>query len=616
MPLPDLDALAELRRWLAAVDAITTAVNSARNLHVILDLVAQHSRQLLGFDFCAVLLPDVERQNLVITGWSGLTAEYVARVNADRPVRLALKGAERESDLQEAPSSRAFRTGRPVAIGDIATEAKFLPWGGVAREQGYRAMVSVPLIAGEQALGTLNGYHAAVHDFTGDELERLTLLANHAAIALTSARMVDELQNLNGSLRQQASLLTRSEEVHRQLLSVALGGGGVQGILDVLSALVNRPVLLEDERGAVLGRVGPPDAQPDPGLRSGAVDRNDTRSAHLVVGADGGEHRMWAVQLEGELVARLWLSGAGEPAPIDQRAVEHALIVLSLELVRLRTALEVELRVRGELLSDILGGAAVDSRAVRDRLHHLGHDLSAPGAVTIVGRVTASDAGRQAVVEQRALTAVAELAARRRPRPLCGMYRGLLVAIWTAAAPPVDAGTAQSVPSPSDAAGAVRRSMAAVAGAGSATVATVRLDDAGDDHPRAYRTARGALEIGMRSGRSDTVIVLDDLGVSGLLLQLDDAGQLLTFADRTLAAVRQHDRDRGTALIPTLRSFLDHRQNRADTAAALHVHPNTVTQRLQRIQTLTGADLSDPDAVVALTTALTVLDVAASIHPG
>ena len=55
------------------VDALTSAVNSALSLRGILDLVARHTRTLLGFDFCAVLLPDVDRHNLVITGWSGLS---------------------------------------------------------------------------------------------------------------------------------------------------------------------------------------------------------------------------------------------------------------------------------------------------------------------------------------------------------------------------------------------------------------------------------------------------------------------------------------------------------------------------------------------------------------
>ncbi|MGO4425207.1 GAF domain-containing protein, partial [Streptomyces sp. MCAF7] len=173
---------AELRRWLEAVQALSAAVSAGRGLREVLGLVADTARSLLGFDFCGVLIPDSSGQNLVIEGWSGLSAEYVARVNSDRPVRLHGDG------VHHAPSSQAFRSGLPAAVRDIDREPQFTPWGGVAKEQGYRSMLSVPLVAGGDVVGTLNSYHSAVHDFTDHEVERLTLLANHAAIALTSRR--------------------------------------------------------------------------------------------------------------------------------------------------------------------------------------------------------------------------------------------------------------------------------------------------------------------------------------------------------------------------------------------------------------------------------------------
>ncbi|MEU9290010.1 helix-turn-helix domain-containing protein [Streptomyces sp. NPDC048275] len=100
-----------------------------------------------------------------------------------------------------------------------------------------------------------------------------------------------------------------------------------------------------------------------------------------------------------------------------------------------------------------------------------------------------------------------------------------------------------------------------------------------------------------------------DLG-AGLLLQLNDAHQLVAFADRTLAAVRQHDLQRGTQLLATLRAFVDSRLNRNETARKLSVHPNTVSQRLRRIESLAHIDLSDPAVVVEVSAALLLLDVA------
>lgn len=616
-------ALTELRRWLAAVDRLTRSVNSSADLREVLDLVADTARELLGYDFCAVLLPDPTGGHLMITGWSGLSDEYVASVNADRPVRLALGGDG------QAPSGRAFSSGRIVAIADIAGEPQFGPWGGVARDQGYRAMVSVPLVADGTVLGTLNGYHAQVHTFGGDELERLTLLASHAAIALTTARLVDRL-------RDQADLLARSERIHRQLLDVALGGGGLRGIADSLAELIGRPVLIEDGVGQIAAAAGDAAGLPDPDLRrsvpvalaadhrqvSAPIEGGPAQPGEVALPGRGGAagFRVWSVLVAGDVAARIWVPSA-DLSPLDRRAVEHASLVVSLELTRLRTGVEVELRVRGELLADVLGGEAVESTAIGDRARRLGHDLAGP-AVAIVGRAESADPTRRPVVEQRTLAAVADLAARFRPRPLVGAQRGLVVVLWpsspTEPAPAVvpepaprggrESASGGTAPAPFVAAAdLVRRAMRSVPGVASATVAVagpVR------GHPQAFRTARGALDLALAGGRVDVTVTLDGLGVAGLLLQLDDTAQLIGFADRTLSAVRTHDATRGTRLLATLRHYLSHGQSRAVTAAALHLHPNTVTQRLARIQSLTGLDLADPAAVVQMRAAVLVLDVA------
>jgi DNA-binding PucR family transcriptional regulator len=47
-----------------------------------------------------------------------------------------------------------------------------------------------------------------------------------------------------------------------------------------------------------------------------------------------------------------------------------------------------------------------------------------------------------------------------------------------------------------------------------------------------------------------------------------------------------------------------------DTARLLQVHPNTVAQRLRRIQTLTQKDLSRPDHAMDLAAALSIGDIA------
>jgi DNA-binding PucR family transcriptional regulator len=68
--------------------------------------------------------------------------------------------------------------------------------------------------------------------------------------------------------------------------------------------------------------------------------------------------------------------------------------------------------------------------------------------------------------------------------------------------------------------------------------------------------------------------------------------------DAYLGAVRarqDYDLRRSSALVDTLEQYLSDRRGIAETARALSVHPNTLRQRLERIEQLSGLDLARAD---------------------
>ncbi len=583
---------AELVTWLAALRTLSAQAGAETDLAEVLCLVADTARTLLGFDFCGVLIPGEARDRLLVQGWSGLSEEYVRRVNSDRPIRLD----------SSSPSSRAFHTGEPVAIRDVRVEPQFALWAGVAQEQGYRAIVAVPLIAGTEVLGTLNGYYASVHTFTRYEIERLILLANHAAIAVTSARRLDELRTLTGSLREQRDALARSEQIHERLLAVTLRSGGISGIAAALSDLIGRPVLIDDARQNEIARSGDGVDYPSTAVRIATADAESTApSATVGEVIDGdGTPAGWLVarvRLGSEVAARIWFPGTPDSLdPLQIRAVEHASIVISVELLRVQTAAEVERRVRGELLTDVLAGSGRPSAQVQERAQRLGHDLDV-AHIAVVATLTGTSAMATRRAWQRALSVVTELASGYQPRPLVAMHGGTLVALWP------DTVAAEELPGVM-----VQRAMSQLAPDISATVAVspVHESQCGD----AYQIARSALDIALRAGRTDSVISLEDLGIVGLLLQLDDPAKLMAFAARTLGPLVDYDAKHRTDLVATLRTHFAAKLDRAVTAEKLVIHPNTVAQRLRRIEALCGVDLNDPAVSVQFSSALTAYDIA------
>ena len=67
---------------------------------------------------------------------------------------------------------------------------------------------------------------------------------------------------------------------------------------------------------------------------------------------------------------------------------------------------------------------------------------------------------------------------------------------------------------------------------------------------------------------------------------------------------RELDAGRGTDFVATLHVYLAHDRHLPDTAAALHVHYNTVRNRIARIESVLGVDMRDVDDRFRLETAL------------
>ena len=113
---------------------------------------------------------------------------------------------------------------------------------------------------------------------------------------------------------------------------------------------------------------------------------------------------------------------------------------------------------------------------------------------------------------------------------------------------------------------------------------------------RSYREAKLALSITSGSGRDDDrVAVFDDLGLLRVLLSMEDTTALEYFVRAALGPVLDYDAKKGSTLVSTLGSFLEHGGNYETTSRALSVHRSTLKYRLHRIEELSGHDLSVPE---------------------
>ena len=91
------------------------------------------------------------------------------------------------------------------------------------------------------------------------------------------------------------------------------------------------------------------------------------------------------------------------------------------------------------------------------------------------------------------------------------------------------------------------------------------------------------------------VVPYDGLGPYKYLLRVPLDGDVRDRQRDALRKLGDYDRQRQAQLTRTLEEFLRQRGNISATAQALYVHPNTLRQRLRRIEELTGINIKGDD---------------------
>jgi DNA-binding PucR family transcriptional regulator len=117
-------------------------------------------------------------------------------------------------------------------------------------------------------------------------------------------------------------------------------------------------------------------------------------------------------------------------------------------------------------------------------------------------------------------------------------------------------------------------------------------------HAEARRVADALVTLGM-TGRGGSA---GDLGFAGLVT--GDAPDVEGYLDRVLGPLAAYDATRGSDLLGTLEAWFACGASARRAAGRLHVHVNTVGQRLDRVGTLLGVDWQEPERALEIQLAL------------
>lgn len=112
--------------------------------------------------------------------------------------------------------------------------------------------------------------------------------------------------------------------------------------------------------------------------------------------------------------------------------------------------------------------------------------------------------------------------------------------------------------------------------------------------PVKTKAAAAVCEKAAQLDSQQPVIFCEDVAFDLMLAQVQDGDTILPFfISPALQALAEYDAQMHSELVKTLQAYLAATCNQVETASALFIHPNTLRNRLQRIQELTGIDLKD-----------------------
>jgi GAF domain-containing protein len=514
---------------------IISTVGSSLELDEVLDAVVRLLSDASAVHACFVYLVENDGQRLVLraasTPYSGLVGE------------IALERGEGMAWWATDNQEPAFTEN---AMADPRN--KFVP---ELEEERFQSLLCVPIVARSgDVIGVISLHTEAPREFTPAEVEMLTSSASLVAGAIENARLYAETRERVGELEhltELAETLARAQQLDEVLPLVAERARQLlrarschvyllDGSLEELRLRASAPADETAKPLIVLSELGPEIA------RSG-------RSASVAV----------PIVADDELLGLITSEGTSDVDLARAAANQTAVAIKKIELIERLT----EKNLIKDFFEQLAGGnvlGAVEGRAAR-----LGCDLDRPYLVAEIA--PASDGVEKAL----AATAPGSLFDRREEST-----RALL-----------------RVPSTGE------------------TTLLERIQAIQSEHPEVsigisnackgpvsfqagFEEAGHAL-LGSVIRGTPTAMTYEELGPYKYLLRMSLDSAVRDSQRDLIAKIAEYDRQRQTSLLRTLEEFLRRRGNISATAESLYVHPNTLRQRLRRIQELSGLDLRKED---------------------
>src|SRR5215470_15682570 len=179
-----------LEQQTATSEILSVISSSPTDLQPVFDAIAASATRLCDGVYSVVFRYDGEI--ITVAADNGRSAETSA----------VIRGAYPAAPGRGTLAGRALLERRVIAMTDAQDNRENPDGAERARALGYRAGLSVPMVRGDVAIGTINVVRVEAIPFSHAQIELLKTFADQAVIAIENVRLFTELQERNRALTQ------------------------------------------------------------------------------------------------------------------------------------------------------------------------------------------------------------------------------------------------------------------------------------------------------------------------------------------------------------------------------------------------------------------------------
>ncbi|MCG7335783.1 XylR N-terminal domain-containing protein [Sporosarcina sp. ACRSM] len=401
--------------------------------------------------------------------------------------------------------------------------------------------------------------------------------------------IIHELEQTYEQLLEERNNLARAALIHKRLSEEVMNGNNLTSIASVMFEITEIPIVIEDVNFQTIASAGVSFDE----YEQMQIDFQQTMKGYQplrlgqTIELRVAQHRrvVTPIVLQNKLFGYCsFLYGADEVSigEIDKMILERAAMVCSMCILNEKTSFETEERIKGNFLEQILNGQLGGKEEIYKRGGYFHLDLRLSFYMLVLKQAYAEN---DYYFNEKMIEEIVHYFKNSKPGVLIGQKDGSTVVF-------VQKSVLPETCSIQEYCGQLRDHLKNAYPKFPIRIGISTESDSIDQASRCFDEALTALKIGRRSA---SIVSFDDFGITSILVHEQNKEAVEQKARQLLHPLFENDQRKETELLQTMYSFLLNGGNLEKTMQDLSISMSGLRYRIDKIESLLGKNLRDPE---------------------